>query len=211
MGVALHCFLLASQPDALADFVIPSTSRVDTGSPPRPVFDYAHRTFVRMQTKPKLIADDVAPIDMTFFVDYRSEKMWRVDYFNFLQVDYHIDASSGVHDRNETTDGDKDLPVGPREGAFGASATLEGAAGMRGTTEEGAGADKVVGVHTASPGPAPTAAPRRKNFKYLFKNGARACITEDEIEAASDTGSTWTNLKLFPDLTNYTYTGDVVV
>ena len=46
-------------------------------------------------------------------------------------------------------------------------------------------------------------------FKYVYKNGNRKCITQPK-PSGSEPASAWTNFKLFPDLTNYTYTGEKV-
>ncbi|CAD7926379.1 unnamed protein product [Amoebophrya sp. A120] len=228
--------------------------------PPKPKYDFAHRTFVRMRTKPRLIADQIPPVDMTFFVDYRSEDLWRIDYFNFLQVDYHLGGGSSA-----TTNATSESPQsGPRQGNGGFFATSTasssavreesqgnayarngellldgaakdssevGAAGSRrqktdgrqgivqtvfgaGTTTADKSTHKEKETKTASDKSTSekTKSKKRKNYKYLYKNGARACITEDEsAETHAGGGSSWYKLELFPDLTNYTFTGTLVV
>lgn len=43
-----------------------------------------------MRTRPDEIADDIPPLHMTFELFYHSNELWRVSYYNYVQVDYHV-------------------------------------------------------------------------------------------------------------------------
>ena len=54
----------------------------------KPKFDYAFRCSVELTTRPDQIADDIAPLDITFFVDWYSPDLYRINYYNFVQMDW---------------------------------------------------------------------------------------------------------------------------